>query len=149
MQQPSISTCLWMDGDAEVPARFYCSLFDGAEVTRVVRDKSGAAFTAAFTLLGQHYWILNGGPHFQLTPAASITVEVETQDEIDRLWQALLADGGTESRCGWLTDRFGLSWQIVPRVLPSLLANDTAGKVMQAMMGMVKLDIAALQAAAN
>jgi predicted 3-demethylubiquinone-9 3-methyltransferase (glyoxalase superfamily) len=84
-----------------------------------------------------------------LSPATSISVHVDTQAEVDRLWSALLEGGGSESRCGWLTDRFGLSWQIIPRALPRLLQSDTSGRVMQAMMGMVKLDIAALEAAAQ
>ncbi len=102
----------------------------------------------ACTLLGQHYWGLNGGPHYKLSPATSITVTVDTQAEVDRLRSALLADVGLENRCGWLTDRFGLSWQIFPRALPRLLQADTSGRVMQAMVGMIKLDIAALEAAA-
>jgi predicted 3-demethylubiquinone-9 3-methyltransferase (glyoxalase superfamily) len=151
MPAPSISTCLWFDDQAEPAARLYCSLFDGAEITEIFYkggDPANGAFTVAFTLLGQHYWGLNGGPHYKLTPATSITVHVDTQAEVDRLWAALL-EGGQESRCGWLTDRFGLSWQIIPRALPRLLQADTSGRVMQAMMGMVKLDIAALEAAAQ
>ncbi len=102
----------------------------------------------AFTLMGQQYLAMNGGPHYRLTPAVSISVHVDTQDEVDRLWTALLAEGGVESRCGWLTDRFGLSWQIIPRALPRLLQTKAAPRVLQAMMAMVKLDIAALEAAA-
>lgn len=146
---PAISTCLWFDDQAEAAARFYCSLFDGAEITEIFYkngDPQAGAFTVAFTLLGQKYWGLNGGPYYKLSPAVSVTVYVDTQAEVDRLWQALL-EGGTESRCGWLTDRFGLSWQIIPRALPRLLQADASGRVMQAMMGMVKLDIAALEAA--
>lgn len=148
---PEISTCLWFDDQAESAARLYCSLFDGAEITEIFyknNDPQAGAFTVAFTLLGQKYWGLNGGPFYQLTPAVSISVYVDTQAEVDRLWLALL-EGGAESRCGWLTDRFGLSWQIIPRALPRLLQADTSGRVMQAMMGMVKLDIAALEAAAT
>jgi predicted 3-demethylubiquinone-9 3-methyltransferase (glyoxalase superfamily) len=151
MTAPSISTCLWFDDQAEPAARFYCSLFDGAEITGIFYkggDPAAGAFTVAFTLMGQHYWGLNGGPHYRLTPAASITVHVDSQAEVDRLWAALL-DGGQESRCGWLTDRFGLSWQVIPRALPRLLLADRTGRVMQAMMGMVKLDITALEAAAR
>ncbi|OGJ18345.1 MAG: hypothetical protein A2349_00010 [Candidatus Edwardsbacteria bacterium RifOxyB12_full_52_30] len=151
MPAPSISTCLWFNDQAEPAARFYCSLFDGSEITEIFYkggDPAAGAFTVAFTLMGQQYWGLNGGPYYTLTPATSISVHVDTQAEVDRLWSALL-EGGSESRCGWLTDRFGLSWQIIPRALPRLLKSDTTGRVMQAMMGMVKLDIAALEAAAQ
>ena len=93
--------------------------------------------------MGQKYWGLNGGSMFALSPAVSITAHLDTQAEVDRIWAVLLADGGAESRCGWLKDRFGLSGQTIPR----LLKADTSGRVMQAMMGMVKLDIAGLEAA--
>ena len=152
MTAPTISTCLWVDGRAEEAATLYCSLFEGAKITQIFRqggDPKAEAFTVAFTLLGQDYWLLNGGPHYTLSPAVSITVNVDTQAEVNHLWSALLAGGGSESRCGWLTDGFGLSWQIIPRALPRLLQSDTSGRVMQAMMGMVKLDIAALEAAAE
>lgn len=151
MPAPAISTCLWFDDQAEPAARLYCSLFDGAEITEIFYkggDPAAGAFTVAFTLMGQAYWGLNGGPHYRLSPAASISVHVDTQAEVDMLWEALL-EGGQESRCGWLTDRFGLSWQIIPRALPRLLKADASRRVMQAMMGMVKLDIAALEAAAQ
>jgi predicted 3-demethylubiquinone-9 3-methyltransferase (glyoxalase superfamily) len=147
---PAISTCIWFNDQAEPAARLYCSLFDGAEITEIHYrngDPAAGCFTVAFTLLGQKYWGLNGGPMFPLSPAFSISVNVDTQAEVDRLWQALLADGGEESRCGWLKDRFGLSWQIIPRALPRLLKADRSGRVMQAMMGMIKLDIAGLEAA--
>lgn len=147
----AVSTCLWFDHQAEEAARFYCSLLPDSEITEIFRqggDPAAPAFTVAFTLMGQAYWGLNGGPHYTLTPAASITVYCDTQDEIDRLWEALL-EGGTPSRCGWLTDRYGLSWQIVPRALARLLKTDHSQPVLQAMMGMVKFDIAGLEAAAR
>ena len=150
MPAPEISTCLWFDDQAEAAATFYCSLFDNARITEVMRrqgDPKGGAFTVAFSLMGQNFWGLNGGPHYKLSPAASITVYVDTQAEVDRLWSALLENGGLESRCGWLTDRFGLSWQLIPRALIRLLKADTSGQVIQAMMGMIKIDIAALEAA--
>ncbi len=150
MQAPAVSTCLWFDDQAEPAAALYCSLFDDATITSILRqhgDAQNRAFTVAFTLMGQEYWALNGGPHVKHGPAASITVGVGTQAKVDHFWNALL-DGGAESRCGWLTDRFGLSWQIFPRALPRLLQTEGTGKVMQAMPGMVKLDIAALEAAA-
>lgn len=152
MTSPSIATCLWYASDAEAAATLYCSLFDDARITNILRqqgDPENRAFIVEFTLQGQSYTAMNGGPHYVLTPAASIAVMVDTQAEVDRLWAALLADGGVESRCGWLTDRYGLSWQIVPRALPRLLQSDTSGRVMRAMMGMVKLDIAAMEAAAQ
>ncbi len=145
-----VSTCFWFDTQAEEAARFYCALLPDSEVTEVFRqgaDPAAPAFTVVFRLMGQKYWALNGGPHYKLTPAASITVYCDTQDEVDRLWHGLL-EGGSPSRCGWLTDRFGLSWQIVPNALPRLLKGPASAAVMQAMMGMVKLDIPALEAAA-
>ena len=151
MPDPSIETCLWFDSDGEAAARHYVSLFPDAAITNIVRqngDPAAPAFTVEFTLMGQRYWALNGGPHYKLTPACSISVHVDSQAEVDHLWTALLEGGGVESRCGWLADRWGLSWQIIPRALPRLLKSDTSGRVMQAMMGMVKRDIAALEAAA-
>ena len=148
---PEIATCLWFDTQALEAAQLYTSLFDDARITEVFhRDgkPENGAFTVAFTLDGQRYWGLNGGPHYALTPATSISVHVDSQAEVDRLWDALLAGGGRESRCGWLTDRFGLLWQIIPRALPRLLKSDRSGRVMAAMMGMIKLDVAALEAAA-
>jgi predicted 3-demethylubiquinone-9 3-methyltransferase (glyoxalase superfamily) len=147
---PEISTCIWFNDQAEAAARLYCSLFAESEITEIYYrngDPAAGCFTVAFTLMGQKYWGLNGGPMFPLSHAMSISVHVDTQAEVDRLWSALLADGGQESRCGWLVDRFGLSWQIIPRALPRLLKLDNSGRVMQAMMGMIKLDIAALEAA--
>ena len=151
MTEPRIATCLWFDDQAEAAARLYCSLFAPAAIDEVFHqngDPAAGAFMVAFTLMGQQYLAMNGGPHYRLTPAVSISVHVDTQDEVDRLWTALLAEGGVESRCGWLTDRFGLSWQIIPRALPRLLQTKAAPQVLQAMMAMVKLDIAALEAAA-
>ncbi len=153
----SVSTCLWFDDRAEEAVEFYCSLFPDARITRIVhnRDNDGrpldSVLVVAFELMGQRFSALNGGPHYKLTEAVSIEVHCDTQAEIDRYWAAL-GDGGTELRCGWLTDRFGLTWQIVPRALFELASSDDparAGRVLQAMMGMVKLDIAALEAAAN
>ena len=151
MADPSVATCLWFDSDGEAAARHYVSLFPDSAITAIFHqngDPGAAAFIVEFTLIGQRYWLLNGGPHHQLTPACSISVHVDSQAEVDHLWTALLAGGGTESRCGWLSDRWGLSWQIIPRALPRLLKSGTPGRVLQAMMGMVKLDIAALEAAA-
>ena len=152
MRGPSIQTCLWFDDSAEQAATLYCSLFPDAAITTVFRQGAAPdakAFILEFSLMGQSYAASNGGPHYTLTPAASIVAHVDGQAEVDRLWDALLADGGTESRCGWLTDRYGLSWQIIPRALPRLLQADKTGKVMQAMLAMVKIDLAGLEAAAR
>jgi len=152
MPAPSVTTALWFDSGAEDAARFYCTLFPDASIDAIfpqLGDPQGRAFIVEFTLQGQRFQAMNGGPHYRLTPAASISVLLDAQPEIDRLWAALLAGGGAESRCGWLTDRWGLSWQIVPRALPRLLRGPHAAPVAQAMMGMVKLDIAALEAAAG
>ncbi len=151
MTAPTVSTCLWYEANAQEAATLYCSLFPDARITArmpQIGDPQGRAFLVEFTLMGQAYTAMNGGPHYKLNPAASIMVMVETQAEVDRLWDALL-EGGQESRCGWLTDRFGLSWQIIPRALPCLMKADKSGRVVQAMMGMIKLDIAALEAAAK
>ena len=151
MTAPAISTCLWFESQAEQAATLYCSLFPDARITHVIRqhgDPQNHAFLVEFTLMGQAYSAMNGGPHYKLTPAASIFALVDSQAEVDHLWAALLADGGQTSRCGWLTDRYGLSWQIIPRALTRLMQSDTSGRVVQAMMGMVKIDIAALEAAA-
>lgn len=151
MSAPSVATCLWFNDQAQQAAQLYVGLVPNSEITHVFYkggDPANGAFTVEFTLNGQRYWGLNGGPRYALSPAASISLHVDTQEEIDTLWAALLADGGAESRCGWLTDRFGLSWQIIPRALPRLLAHDTHGHVMAVMMASVKFDIAALEAAA-
>lgn len=152
MTTPTIHTCLWYDHQAEEAATLYCSLFPEARITDVFRQQGSPdsrAFMVTFMLMGQSFSAMNGGPHYRLTPAASIVATVETQAEVDRLWEALLVDGGVASRCGWLTDRYGLSWQIIPRALPRLLQTDTTGRVMQAMMGMIKIDVNALGAAAR
>lgn len=156
-QRISVSTCLWFDGQAEAAVNFYCALFPDARIVRVNhnRDEDGrpkdSVLVIAFELMGQRYTALNGGPGYKLTEAVSIEVHCDTQAQIDHYWSAL-ADGGKELRCGWLTDRFGLTWQIVPRVLLQRLSSDDpaqALRVLRAMMAMVKLDIAALEAAAK
>lgn len=152
MTAPAVSTSLWFAEHAEEAATLYCSLIDDARILNVMRqqgDAGGGAFIVEFELAGQRFSAMNGGPHYALTPAVSIVMMVDTQVEVDRLWAALLAQGGSESRCGWLTDRFGLSWQIIPRALPQLLQADASGRVMTAMMSMIRIDIAALEAAAR
>jgi predicted 3-demethylubiquinone-9 3-methyltransferase (glyoxalase superfamily) len=138
MQAKKISSFLWFDADAKEAVKFYASVF-GANC-RV----SGTSFE----LFGQRFIAFDGGPHYKLTAAFSIMVDCEDQKEIDQYWNALLAEGGEPSRCGWLKDRFGVSWQIVPRQLFALLHHadpKKAARAQQAMMGMQKLDLAALE----
>lgn len=152
MTAPSVATCLWFDHQAEEAARLYCSLIPGSAINDVFRQNGNPqnpAFLVDFCLAGQAYQAMNGGPHYTLSPAASIVIQIDSQAELDHLWDALLADGGRESRCGWLTDRFGLSWQIIPRALPRLIKADRSGRVLQAMSQMVRIDIAGLEAAAR
>jgi predicted 3-demethylubiquinone-9 3-methyltransferase (glyoxalase superfamily) len=151
-----ITPFLWFDGKAEEAMNFYVSIFKNSKVLGISRygdagpGPKGAVMTAAFELDGQKFVALNGGPQFTFTPAISFVVNCETQAEVDRFWEKLSA-GGKPNRCGWLTDRYGVSWQIVPTILPQLLTGDDPAKaqrVMQAMMQMDKLDIAGLQSAA-
>jgi predicted 3-demethylubiquinone-9 3-methyltransferase (glyoxalase superfamily) len=146
-----VSTCLWFDGKAEEAANFYISLIPESHVETVFRpDQSGPALLIVFTLGGTPFQALNGGPKFKHSEAASISVSTRDQDETDRLWNALTANGGSESRCGWLKDRFGVSWQIVPAALPRLLTSPdrvAANRAFQAMLDMGKIDIAGLEAA--
>lgn len=154
MTLPAVSTCLWFADQAEQAAQFYTGLVPGSAITGVLRHGAGAplpegtALTISFHLAGRGFTALNGGTEVPFTHAHSIVVACQTQPEIDALWAGLL-DGGTPQQCGWLTDRYGLSWQIVPAILPELLTGGDAAsaRAMAAMMGMVKLDIAALEAA--
>lgn len=147
-----IQTCLWFDGNGHEAAEFYVSIFKNYGDTRLTGSfpgPDGKPLAATFRLAGADYMAINGGTYYKLTPAVSISVDCETQQEIDEYWEKLLA-GGEPSRCGWLTDRFGLSWQIVPTLLPKLLQDPVRGpKAMGAVMGMVKLDIQQIEAAAN
>jgi predicted 3-demethylubiquinone-9 3-methyltransferase (glyoxalase superfamily) len=153
-----ISPFLWFDTQAEEAARFYTTLFDDSEITEVTRMPEGTPGPAdqvmlvTFRLAGQGFMALNGGPDFGFTEAISLYVRCADQAEVDRLWSALTADGGEESMCGWLKDRYGLSWQIVPDRLGELLADpdaERAQRAMQAMLKMQKIDVAALEAAAD
>lgn len=149
----SIRTCLWFrDGRGPEAAAFYCMLIPNSRVERTFRFDSGmgAASVTDFTLGGAPYQILDAGPMFTLTEAASISVETDDQAESDRLWFALTADGGEESACGWLKDRYGVSWQVFPRRLTELTMHPdkaVSAKAMAAMMTMRKIDIAAVEAA--
>jgi predicted 3-demethylubiquinone-9 3-methyltransferase (glyoxalase superfamily) len=152
---PKVRTCLWFQTDPLPAVEFYCSLLPDSTIDQVGRYPEGSEMAAPgstlmveFTLAGTPYQALNGGPHFTLDEVVSISVMTEDQAETDRLWAALTADGGTESQCGWLKDRFGLSWQIVPRRATALLSGPSAAKVWPVLMTMKKIDIAALEAAA-
>jgi predicted 3-demethylubiquinone-9 3-methyltransferase (glyoxalase superfamily) len=140
----TVSVCLWYDGNAEAAARLYTSLIPNSEVTSV------SPMMVTFTLDGVPFQGLNGGPKFRASEAASIVVRTRNQEETDRLWHALTSDGGSEGRCAWLKDRFGVSWQIVPEILPKLLGapnRESADRVLRAMLTMSKIDIKALEAA--
>ncbi|WP_449372905.1 VOC family protein [Arthrobacter psychrolactophilus] len=139
-----IGTCLWFDGQAEEAANFYVSLFPNSRILDV------SPMTVAFELDGRSFRGLNGGPAFTFNEAISFELFFESQDELDTKWVELTADGGQESQCGWLKDKYGLSWQLIPTMLPSVLGGadpEGAQRAMTAMLGMTKLDIAALQAA--
>jgi predicted 3-demethylubiquinone-9 3-methyltransferase (glyoxalase superfamily) len=145
-----ISPFLWFDTQAQEAAEFYVSLFDDSKVTSVSHYPDGKTLGVSFVLNGLEYQAMNAGPQFPFTEAISLFVRAETQEEIDDLWEKLTADGGEPGNCGWLKDRFGLSWQVVPPVLDELLSDpdaDKAGRAMQAMLAMHKIDIAALRAA--
>lgn len=151
-----IVTYLWFDNQAEEAAHFYTSLFADSKVTEVSRygeagpGPAGTVMVVTFQLAGQEFIALNGGPQFKFNEAVSLYVNCQTQQEVDELWGKLTADGGQEQPCGWLTDKYGLSWQIIPTALPELL-NDPdpakAKRVMEAMFQMTKIDIATLEAA--
>ena len=150
-----ITPFLWFDGRAEEATNFYLSIFKNAKAGKVVRWGPGApapegtVMSTTFQIGGQEFMTLNGGPHFQFSPAISFFVNCETQAEIDELWEKLSA-GGEKQRCGWLKDKFGVSWQIIPSMLGDLLHSKDAAKsrrVMEAMLKMDKLDIAALEQA--
>ena len=139
-----ITPFLWFDGNIEEATAFYTSIFPHSEVTEV------SAQSATLQLEGQTLIIFNGGSHYKFSPAVSMFVNCETQQEIDDLWEKLTANGGEDSRCGWLIDKYGLSWQLVPPILPKLLHDKDplkAKRVMEAMIKMNKLEIAVLQAA--
>jgi predicted 3-demethylubiquinone-9 3-methyltransferase (glyoxalase superfamily) len=146
----SITPFLWFDDDLEEAVELYTSVFPDSKVHGISRTPDGAAFTADFEIGGQQVRGLNGGPHYRHTEAFSFFVECEGQEEVDRYWAVLTADGGEESECGWLKDRFGVSWQIIPTEFMELMAGgqEQAGRVMAALRPMRKIDIAALRAAA-
>jgi len=150
LHTPKITPFLWFDSEAEAAANLYCSIFENSRITNISRAGE-KVMSVTFELDGQRIMALNGGPHYKLTAAFSLFVSVETQAELDRTWEALLAGGGEPTRCGWLVDRFGLSWQVIPTTLMRLMGDPDparAGRTVQAMMGMIKLDIAGLERAA-
>jgi predicted 3-demethylubiquinone-9 3-methyltransferase (glyoxalase superfamily) len=153
-----ISPFLWFDNNAEEAMNFYLSVFKDSKVIRVARNPpgspgpEGAFLVASIQLEGQEIIMMNGGPGHPLTDAISLTINCSSQEEVDYYWNKLLENGGKEIACGWLKDRFGLYWQVTPTILPQLLSDPDrakAGRVMQAMMKMIKLDIAGVKAAAD
>ena len=153
-----IAPCLWFNGDAEAAAEFYVSLLPGSRIDKVQRspadtpgNKAGEVLVVEFTLAGQRFLALNGGMRFPHSPAVSFQIDCEDQAEVDRLWNALL-DGGAAQQCGWLSDRWGVPWQVIPRELQALIGDPDparAGRAMQAMLGMVKIDVETLRRAAD
>jgi predicted 3-demethylubiquinone-9 3-methyltransferase (glyoxalase superfamily) len=151
--------CLWFDGNAEEAAEFYVTLLPDSHIDKVWRSPAdtpsgpaGMVLTVDFTVAGQHLQGLNGGPEFKFNEAVSLVIECADQAEVDRLWESLTANGGEPGPCGWLKDRFGLSWQIVPRRLGELVNDpdpDRARRAMEAMLRMGKLDVAELERAAD
>jgi predicted 3-demethylubiquinone-9 3-methyltransferase (glyoxalase superfamily) len=150
-----ITPCLWFDGNAEEAVRFYTSVFKNSKIGRVAHygeagpGEQGAVMTMTFELNGQQFMALNGGPAFKFTPAISLVVYCKTQEELDDFWAKLLR-GGSPQQCGWLTDKFGVSWQIVPTILQEMMLDtdpERNGRVMRAMLTMIKLDIKALKQA--
>ena len=154
-----ITPCLWFDSEAEDAANFYVSIFKNSKIDHVSRfpdagqeihgKKAGSAMVVAFEINGQKFTALNGGPQFKFTEAISLQVPCETQAEIDYFWSRL-TDGGQESQCGWLKDKFGLSWQVFPKTLPQLMMHPdkaVSARVMKAFMQMKKFDVATLERA--
>jgi predicted 3-demethylubiquinone-9 3-methyltransferase (glyoxalase superfamily) len=156
MTEQKITPCLWFDFNAEEAVDHYLSIFPNSRILSTARygefapGQKGAVMTIFFEIDGQRFLALNGGPQYKFTPALSLMVNCDNQAEIDALWQKL-AEGGEHVQCGWLTDKFGVSWQIVPRVLPELLGGDAerTDRVMRAVMSMKKLDIAEMGEAAS
>jgi predicted 3-demethylubiquinone-9 3-methyltransferase (glyoxalase superfamily) len=152
-----ITPFLWFNNNAEEAMKFYTSVFENSKIGKVTYypegtpGPAGTMMTGTMQLAGQEFIVLNGGPHFKFTEAVSFVVNCDTQEEVDKYWEKLTAGGGQEVECGWLKDKFGLSWQIVPTVLPELLVDkdrEKSKRVMQAVLKMKKLDIEGLKRAA-
>lgn len=150
---PRITPFLWFDGQAEEAARFYVSVFKNSRIGKVARygdagpGPAGSAMTVEFQLDGQPFIALNGGPDFKFNEAVSFSIECKSQEEVDEYWRKLTADGGEEGPCGWLKDKYGLSWQVNPTILGQMLSDPDrakAGRAMKAMLEMKKIDIATL-----
>ncbi len=157
-----ITPNLWFDNEAKDAAEFYISVFKDGKITNVSRydapsaevsgQPDGSVLTVEFEIMGQSFLALNGGPLFKFSEAISFAIDCKDQEEVDYFWNRLTADGGEESQCGWLKDKYGLSWQVVPKVLSTLLASPDkakASKAMKAMLEMKKLDVAKLEEAFN
>jgi predicted 3-demethylubiquinone-9 3-methyltransferase (glyoxalase superfamily) len=147
---PTLSHMLWFDNQAEEAVNLYTNLFEGSKILNKSSRPDGGVFTIEFEILGAKYTALNGGPMFSFTEAFSIFILCQDQAEVDKNWDALIADGGTPSKCGWLKDKFGISWQIIPKQLGECLGNPDPAKAaaaMQAMLGMSKLIVSELEAA--
>jgi predicted 3-demethylubiquinone-9 3-methyltransferase (glyoxalase superfamily) len=157
---PKITTCLWFDSEAEEAANLYASVFKNSKIGSISRygkegfevhgRKAGTVMTVELELEGQNWVLLNGGPHFKFNEAVSFQIHCDNQQEIDYFWSKLVEGGGKESRCGWLKDKFGLSWQVIPKALPQMLMDENSEKgqrVMRSMLQMGKIDLAALERA--
>lgn len=157
-----IAPCLWFNGEAEAAAEFYVSLFPDSEITAISRYQPGSpspadfapgtALMVEFTLAGQRFQALNGGPQFTHSEAISLSIEAGSEEEVDHYWNSLIANGGAESHCGWLKDRFGVSWQVVPKGLGKLMSDADPAKVkraMRALSTMKKIDLRKITAAAD
>jgi predicted 3-demethylubiquinone-9 3-methyltransferase (glyoxalase superfamily) len=159
MSVRKVATHLWFDNQAEEAATFYTSLFEDAQIDRVINapegvpdTEAGSTFFVELTIMGQQYIFLNGGPQFPFNSQVSLYVLCDGQDDVDKYWEALIADGGKEVQCGWLTDKFGLSWQIIPVQLEELMGSTdpaVSKRVTAAMLHMTKLDVAELERAAQ
>jgi predicted 3-demethylubiquinone-9 3-methyltransferase (glyoxalase superfamily) len=159
MTGQKITPCLWFESQAEEAAKFYASVFKNSKIGKISRygkegfeihgQKAGTVMTVEFEIEGQKFVALNGGPHFKFNEAVSFQVHCETQQEIDHFWSKL-AEGGQEQPCGWLKDKFGLSWQVIPKALPQMLMDENpekAQRIMKSMLQMRKIDLAALERA--
>jgi predicted 3-demethylubiquinone-9 3-methyltransferase (glyoxalase superfamily) len=152
-----IAPCLWFDGEAEEAARFYTSLVPDSSIVSVDRSAAdtpsgpeGSVITVEFTIGGRSFIALNGGPDFKFSEAISLSIDCDDQAEVDRYWTALIDNGGEPSVCGWLKDRYGLSWQVIPRQLPEMLKSSdraAAKRAMEAMLKMTKIEVAELERA--
>jgi predicted 3-demethylubiquinone-9 3-methyltransferase (glyoxalase superfamily) len=143
-----IVTYLWFDNQAEEAANYYTSLFPDSKIASSMPGPDGKPMVVNFQLAGQEFIALNGGPQFKFTEAISLLVNCQDQAEVDRLWNKLVGDGGEESQCGWLKDKYGLSWQIIPTALGEMLGDpdrEKAGRAMQAMLQMRKIDVATMR----